>query len=283
MRRGASKGGAKRNTGAARSTKKTADRPSKGGVSKFTVPKGSRLVPGTHAVLEAISVRPDAVSQIFVKPGFESAPEVANLKVRADRAGISWSEVSLKDMDKIYHGHQGLMAVVTEDPEVDWGDLKTKEYSQVLVLDGLEDPHNLGAILRTAWLMKVDAIFVPENRAVQYSPAAMKVASGGAEHVPIEAENNLPSVIESLKDLGYWFYGLSHKGDQDIWEIDFPEKIAWVIGSEAKGIRKSVARACDDLVRIPQASPGASYNASVSAGIAMAEIDRQRVVKGLSF
>jgi 23S rRNA (guanosine2251-2'-O)-methyltransferase len=264
-------------------TKKAGDRPRAGGSQKFSIPKGSRLVPGTHAVLEAISVRPSAVSQIFVKPGFESAPEVANLKLRADRAGISWSELSLKDMDKIYHGHQGLMAVVGEDPEVDWDDLKSKDHSQVLVLDGLEDPHNLGAILRTAWLMKVDAIFVPENRAVQYSPAAMKVASGGAEHVPVEAENNLASVMESLKDLGFWFYGLSHKGEQEIWDVDFPEKIAWVIGSEAKGIRKSVARACDELVRIPQASPGASYNASVSAGIAIAEIARQRVAKGLDF
>lgn len=272
MRRGKKTTGSRRSSG--HSDRSAGGRSSSSG--KFVVEKGSRLVPGTHAVLEAISVRPSSISQIYVKPGFESAPEVANLKVRADRAGIPWSEVSLKEMDRIYHGHQGLMAVVNEDPEVDWGELKTKDSCQVLVLDGLEDPHNLGAILRTAWLMRVDAIFVPENRAVQYSPAAMKVASGGAEHVPIEAENNLASVMESLKDLGFWFYGLSHKGTQEIWGIDYPEKVAWVIGSEAKGIRKSVARACDELVRIPQASPGASYNASVSAGIAMAEIARQK-------
>ena len=251
------------------------------GLHHLNLPKGSRLVPGTHSVLEALTVRPSSVSQIFVKPGFESAPEVANLKIRADRAGIRWSQLSLRDLDKIYHGHQGLLAIVNESPKVDWQMLKDKKTSQVLILDGLEDPHNLGAILRTAWLMGVDALFVPENRSVRQSPAAMKVASGGAEHVPIESESNLGTAMETLKEMGFWLYGLSHKGEQDLWSLEYPEKVAWVIGSESKGLRKPVARVCDELVRIPQSSPHASYNASVSAGMAMAEVMRQRFVKGL--
>ena len=244
------------------------------------MPKGSRLVPGIHSVNEAFKIRPEAVTQIFVKPGFESSTEVAELKKRADRAEIPWQEKNLNEMDRIYSGHQGILAVVDEEPELDWDVLKTESPCTVLILDGIEDPHNLGAILRTAWLMDAKAVFVPEARSAHLGPAAMKVASGGAEHVPVVADSSLPSVMEQLKEMGFWLYGLSHRASSNLWQMEFPEKVAWVVGSEQKGIRKPVERACDDLVRIPQVVPSASYNASVSVAMALSETVRQQTYNG---
>jgi 23S rRNA (guanosine2251-2'-O)-methyltransferase len=164
---------------------------------------------------------------------------------------------------------------VNDAPEVEWETLKTKPQVMVVALDGVEDPHNVGAILRTAWLMRAEALFVPESRAAHLTPSAVKVASGGAEHIPVHVEANLPSLLQSLKDMGFWIYGLSHKGERSFWQMEYPEKVAWVIGSESKGLRTPVERACDELVSIPQASAAASYNASVAAAIAMTETQRQ--------
>ena len=178
-------------------------------------------------------------------------------------------------LNKLVPGHQGVVAHVSEQPELDWEELKTQDQVLLVALDGIEDPHNLGAILRTAWLMKAQGLFVPDARSVALTPAAMKVASGGAEHVPVQIESNLPSLLKSLKDIGFWIFGLSHKAGQDLWDVEYPEKVVWVIGSEGKGMRTPVERACDELVSIPQVSSSASYNASVAAGMALAEVQRQ--------
>ena len=123
--------------------------------------------------------------------------------------------------------------------------------------------------------MNAKAILIPEDRAVGLTPTVCKIASGGAEHVPVEAHTNLASAMQKLKDKGFWIYGLSEKGDRKLWEFKLPNKVAWVVGCEGSGLRVTTERACDELVRIPQVESGSSYNASIALAMALTETCRQ--------
>lgn len=237
--------------------------------------RGLRAVPGFHSLNEVRKVRPKTLESLWVRKDWMSVREIIEIQEWAVQQRIPFTEKAASELDRITTGHQGVIGWVNSSPSVDWEDLKSKSQALVVALDGVEDPHNLGAILRTAWLMKAEALFVPEARAAHLTPTAVKVACGGAEHVPVEIESNLPHLLQSLKDMGFWVFGLSHKARRDLWQMEMPEKVAWVIGSESKGLRTPVERMCDELVSIPQASAAASYNASVAAAIAMTETQRQ--------
>jgi 23S rRNA (guanosine2251-2'-O)-methyltransferase len=183
--------------------------------------------------------------------------------------------VAAGQIDAIGSGNQGVALASLESPQVDWPGLSDAESALVLILDGIEDPHNLGSILRTAWLAGARAIFIPADRAVGLTPAVCKVASGGAEHVAILAEPNLASIMERLKECGFWIYGLAEAGTRKPWEFQLGKKTAWVIGSESSGLRKTTSNACDELVRLPQVESGSSYNAAIACAMALAETCRQ--------
>lgn len=243
---------------------------------KANLPKDSRSIPGIHSAKEAIRIRPKAIHSLWLKKGWENSSELTDIAHLAKAENIPIRETSPSELEQICPGHQGVCCHATEEPYVDFSQLGEREGRELLlVLDELEDPHNLGAILRTAWLMGVRAIILPKMRSVHLTPAVMKVASGGAEHVPVLIENNLQSSLKSLKDKGFWIYGLSHKASRDLWSLELPEKVIWVVGSEGRGLRTPVERECDELVCIPQIDGAASYNASVSAALALAETLRQ--------
>lgn len=244
-------------------------------VSRARLPSDVRSLPGFHAVNEALRVRPDSVESIWLRKDWEGIRELMSIMSWAEDRSIRVELKSVQEMTRLVSGHQGVIAHVSDEPEMDWESLKSEGRSLVVALDGIEDPQNLGAILRTAWLMNARGLFVPEARSVQLTPGAIKVASGGAEHVPVQVESNLPSLLKSLKDIGFWIFGLSHKASQTLWDVEYPDKVVWVIGSEGKGMRSSVEKACDELISIPQLSASASYNASVAAGIALSETQRQ--------
>lgn len=246
-----------------------------GGGPRLQLPRDIRSLPGFHAVNEALRVRPDSVEVIWIRKDWEGIRELMQIMEWAEGRSVRVEFKSDQEMTRLVPGHQGVIAHVSDEPELDWESLKSDGQSMVVALDGIEDPHNLGAILRTAWLMNAQGLFVPEARSVNLTPGAIKVASGGAEHVPVQVESNLPSLLKSLKDIGFWIFGLSHKAGQSLWEVDYPDKVVWVIGSEGKGMRSPVERACDELISIPQLAANASYNASVAAGIAMSETQRQ--------
>ncbi len=212
---------------------------------------------------------------MWLKVDFESSQQLSALAASAQHFRIKIHTRSPGQLDQIGSGNQGVAIAVTENPELDWSKLEAEGSKVVLICDGLEDPQNLGAILRTAWLTGVDAIFIPEDRAVGLTPAVCKIASGGAEHVPVEVVSNLATEMKRLQDLGFWIYGLSEKGTRKPWEFKLPEKTAWVIGSEGSGMRITTERACDELVRIPQVASGSSYNASIAAAMALSETARQ--------
>lgn len=243
--------------------------------------KMGRWVIGLHAAQEVLKMRPHAVKRMLIREDWATVPQLKAMHELAGYNDIQIQEKSSGQIDGLLSaaqaggGHQGILLIVSGRPEIDWKGLKFKEQSVLLALDGLEDPQNLGSILRTSWLMAVDGILVPQDRAAGLTPTVSKVASGGAEHVAIESVSNMGAEFKQIKEMGYWIFGLSEKGTKTIWDLKLPEKVVWVVGNEATGLRVSTEKFCDELVRIPQAETGSSYNAGIAAAIALAESARQ--------
>lgn len=246
--------------------------------SFIEIPKNHRLVMGTHAILEALQTSSKFCRELWLRNGFESSQDLREMQDEAKSRNLKIKNLPESSLDR-FGSHQGALLLAEGTPEVEWESIERAEQACVLVLDGLEDPHNLGAILRTAWLMGVSAILIPEDRAVGLTPTVHKVACGGVEHVPIESVNQFTNRIESLKKSGFWVFGLSHLGKKTLYAQNLPEKVVWCIGSEDKGLRKTTERLCDELVSIPQIAANASYNASVATAITLAETKRQMTAK----
>lgn len=250
-------------------------RPTKSSHSQPLSQRLGRVSVGIHAVQEALNAHASWISEIWIKEGFGHSPQEKMILETAQRGGVKSLKVPLKQLDGLTSGHQGVAAVLKKDPELSDSALDQKK-SICLALDQVVDPHNLGAVVRTAWLFGVSAIFTTKDRSAPLTPTVSKVAQGGLEHVPIVATTVLDQELKSLKSKGFWIYGLSHKGTSSIYDLDLPDKIVWVLGAEGSGLRKPTERACDELVCIPQVAPDASFNVSVAAGIALAEAHRQR-------
>lgn len=236
-----------------------------------------RKVVGIHSCKEVLRVRPQAVAEVLLRKGFEASRDLQEFEKFAKKRGL---KVHVKDqnfLEKIAPSHQGICLSVKSAPEWNYEGLgQAKAGSILLALDEISDPHNVGAMMRTAWLQSVEGLIVTKKRSAQLTSAVMKVASGGAEHIPMQAVANLASELESLKKQGYWVLGLSGDGKTPLTSLEIPEKVVWVVGSEEKGLRTPVERACDELVSIPQSNASASYNASVAVGMALFETTRQQ-------
>ncbi|MBY0314061.1 MAG: RNA methyltransferase [Bdellovibrionales bacterium] len=230
-----------------------------------------RWVVGDHACAEALRVFPQDVREVcFINTDqAEKAPWsdlLKKFKGKPQARGAKFFN-SLTDF-----GHQGVAVSVAATPE--WN-TEREGTSSFVLLDGVEDPHNLGAIIRTSWLMGVNGVGITEHRSTKVTPAASKVASGGCEHVPVQ-EIHFVNFLEDVKKQGYWVYGFSEKGTKTLYQTEFAEKSIFVFGSEEKGIRSTVLSACDEVLSIPQTSADASYNVSVSVGVALGEFQRQQ-------
>lgn len=242
-------------------------------------PKEWRVVVGTHAILEALKVNSKQAQMLWLKQGWESSQELK--KLYADFKNII-PKVETKPasfLDNLTTSHQGAALFLNSAPQANWEEILLKEQAKVLILDGIEDVQNLGAILRTSWLMEVDVVLIPQDRAVGLTPAVHKVACGGVEHVPVILCSNFSKYMEDLKNNDFWIFGLSHLGKGTVFDLKIPQKIVWCVGAEDKGLRVSTERLCDELVRIPQASAAASYNASVATAMALLETTRQQAAK----
>lgn len=244
---------------------------------RFQIPKHWRSVAGQHAVNELMKVRPKSVEMAWLVQGYQRMSELEDLVNLLKRHRVKIEEKPKGNMDKWSASHQGVILFSSERPEIDWQQLKSAESGIIVLLDGIEDPHNLGAIMRTCWLMGAQGILIPQDRSVGLTASVHKVACGGVEHVPVEEHSNFTSVLEDLKEMGFWVFGLSHLGRQSLFQQKLPKKIVWCIGAEDKGLRTATERACDELVLIPQASAAASYNASVATAIALSETFRQNL------
>ena len=241
--------------------------------------KEPRVVFGFHAVLGRLRADPKSVIEIFVDETRQDG-RVKDLVASAERAGVRLMRVPTKRLDGFYGGgrHQGVVArIEIKDLAQDLDELLDKiEKPLLLVLDGVTDPHNLGACLRVANAAGAHAVIAPRDRAAGITPAVSKVASGAAEATPYLMVTNLARTLRDLKERNIWIVGADERAQQTIYDADLPQSIAWVIGAEGEGMRRLTRESCDLLVRIPMNGEVESLNVSVSAGVCLFESVRRR-------
>lgn len=235
---------------------------------------------GIHSVAEALKARGRAFAWVGV------AKERHDLRLQrvveeARRQGVAVRFVGRAELDRMAgnNGHQGVVAVTSAKQYNDLDDViaaRRGQHSLLLVLDGIEDPHNLGAILRTADAAGADGVVIPERRAVGVTASVAKSSAGASEHLPIAKVTNIARTLEDLKAKNLWVVGLDERGSQSYETLDYNMDCAIVLGSEGKGVHDLVAKKCDFLVSIPMLGKVSSLNVSVAAGVVLYEIVRQR-------
>lgn len=242
------------------------------------------VVGGWHAVMALLERAPERVLDIWVDRGRKDERRERLLKV-AKTAGIKVQETSSETLSTRVGGdrHQGVVARCRAAPERTEGDLpefldELKQAPLLLVLDGVQDPHNLGACLRSADAAGVHAVILPRDNSAPITPVVRKVASGAAETVPVFRVANLARVLDMLKNAGVWLVGASGDGEKRIYDVDLNGPLAVVLGAEGKGMRRLTRDKCDFLVHIPMAGSVESLNVSVAAGICLFEAIRQRSI-----
>ena len=203
-----------------------------------------------------------------------------DLAAVAERAKVHLMRVPTRRLDGFYGGgrHQGVVARIEIKKTSDSVDeiLEGVEHPLLLVLDGVTDPHNLGACLRVANGAGAHAVLAPKDRAVGLTPTVSKVASGAAEMTPYLMVTNLARTLSELKERNIWVVGADERAEQTLYEADLPDSIAWVLGAEGEGMRRLTRESCDLLVRIPMRGEVESLNVSVSAGVCLYESARRR-------
>lgn len=238
-----------------------------------------RVVFGFHAVLARLRADPKSVLEIFLDETRNDA-RVRDLITVAERSGVRLMRVPTKRLDGFYGGgrHQGVVARVALKSLGETLDdvLEGVEQPLVLVLDGVTDPHNVGACLRVANAAGAHAVVAPKDRAAGITPAVSKVASGAAEATPYLMVTNLARTLRELKEREVWIVGADERAPESLYNADLPPAIAWVLGAEGEGMRRLTRENCDLLVRIPMAGQVQSLNVSVSAGICLFESVRRR-------
>ncbi len=237
----------------------------------------SLLVLGRHPVREALERTPDRIEKVFLQRN--GGGELTEIRRIAAQAGVQVQFVPVGRLRQLARGiaHQGVAALMAPVAYVALDDLLVsaaptlEEVKQrkprLLVLDGMQDPFNFGAVLRSAAASGVVGIIVPQSGMAPLNAAAMKASAGAAGRVPIARTASVADAIHQLKERGYWVAGADAGGDVSVWDMVWDRPMAVVIGNEAKGIRPAVLTACDYRVRIPMTGPAESLNASVAAGI----------------
>ena len=241
-----------------------------------------RVIFGFHAVLARLRADPQSVLEIFLDETRNDA-RGKDLAVAAERAGVRLMRVPTKRLDGFYGGgrHQGVVARVAVKSLGESLDdvLEGVEQPLVLVLDGVTDPHNLGACLRVANAAGAHAVIAPKDRAVGLNPTVAKAASGAADTVPLVTVTNLARTLRDLKKRNVWIVGADASGGENLFDADLSGPLAWVLGAEGSGLRRLTRELCDRVVAIPLMGSVASLNVSVAAGICLFETRRQRTAR----
>ena len=238
-------------------------------------------VEGRNSVLELLGSEKD-INKIYITRG-EKQGSINKIIGRAKGKGIVLVEVDKTKLDEMSQtgNHQGVIAIVPPFEYCEVEDIldeakNKKEQPFILILDGIEDPHNLGAIIRTAETAGVHGVIIPKRRAASVNSTVNKVSAGAVEYMKIARVNNINDTIQYLKDNGLWIIGTDGEAENYYYKQDLTGPIALVIGSEGYGMNRLVSENCDILVKIPMMGKITSLNASVSAGIVTYEIVKQR-------
>ncbi|WP_417069631.1 23S rRNA (guanosine(2251)-2'-O)-methyltransferase RlmB [Niveibacterium terrae] len=242
----------------------------------------SRYIHGFHAVAAKLRHDPEAVLEIFIDAKRADA-RAKDLIARAELAEVKLHPIDGPRLDGMAgtHRHQGVVARIDGRQKV----LRVEDVLEgltepalLLVLDGVTDPHNLGAALRVADGAGAHAVIAPKDRSVGLNATAMKVASGAADTVPYITVTNLARCLRELQDAGIWCVGAAGETDKDLYSIDQRGPLAWVLGAEGDGLRRLTRETCDELAKIPMYGSVESLNVSVASGICLFEARRQRAL-----
>lgn len=242
------------------------------------------LIWGRHAVLAVLEGdRP--VNKVWLLRSLERDSLFAQVRKLAKPKGAIVQLVDRGKLDQLSNGeaHQGLIASVAATSYTDFDELVSKAMAHpkplVVVLDGIEDPHNLGALIRTANGAGAQGVIIPQRRAVGLTGTVEKSSAGAVAYTPVARVTNLVRAIEDLKEAGFWVVGAEAEGPHLPYEVDMTGPIALVVGSEGAGMGRLVSEKCDFIVRLPLLGQVPSLNASVAGGVLLYEIVRQRVTQ----
>lgn len=243
----------------------------------------TEIIYGIHPVFEAMQAKRRSFHELFI------VKDKANQRIEpivefAQSADIPVSYLARQKLQSLtgIDTHQGVAAKVSPYPTLDLSDLISDENFAAgsnffLLIDNIVDPHNLGALLRTALCATLSGVIIPKDRSAEPSPTVSKSSAGALEHIRLASVVNMVNAINELKKNNIWIIGLDKDGERSIYENDFTGNIALVVGGEENGIRQLVKKNCDFLSFIPQHGPVSSLNASVAGAIAMYEAYRQRL------
>ena len=230
---------------------------------------------GLNPVLEAIRSQPERIHYIAVSR--EHGSKLQRVIAEAKKAGVAVRHVGVEQVDRLAQGgvHNGIVADISAGGYADFDDTVDREGTRfVLLLDGITDPQNFGAILRVADGFGAQLVVIPEHDSVGLTPAAVKASAGASQWVPVAQVTNLARAIEALQKREFWVYGAAAGGDPPD-KIDFRGKVALVLGNEGKGIRRNVLEHCDRVVTIPMQGHVDSFNVATAAAVLAYEIQRQ--------
>ena len=232
---------------------------------------------GVHAVHEALVSRRLPIERIHIARESNS-PKVKEILELARERGVPVRREERMVLDRLAEGnvHQGIIAISNPLSYSDFEALFTADKPLVVVLDGVQDPRNLGAVVRTSDACGASGIVVPERHSAPLTATVVKASAGAAAYVPIVRVKNLVNAIDDMKERGLWVVGVDPAGTQEWTAFDYKGPIALVFGGEHRGLRRLVREHCDALIRIPMLGKIASLNISVAAGIALYEVVRQR-------
>src|SRR5437762_3110292 len=232
---------------------------------------------GVHAVYEALASDRLPIERIHIARESRSAKLKEILDLARDRGvPVRWEEKPI--IDRMAEGavHQGIIAISAALSYADFEVLFKSDRPLVVVLDGVEDPHNLGAVVRTAEACKASGVVVAERHSAPLSATVVKASAGASAYIPVVRVKNLVNAIDELKERGVWVAGVDPAGTKDWTEFDYRGPIGIVLGGEHRGLRRLVRERCDVLVRLPMLGKIASLNISVAAGVILYEVVRQR-------
>ncbi|KPN20023.1 23S rRNA methyltransferase [Xanthomonas sp. Mitacek01] len=251
--------------------------------------KQNQWIVGINAVAAAVEHDAENVREVLLEAGAKN-PRIVEIESAARRRDIDVRRVNQQALDGVAGGlrHQGAAARYAAAKTWDENELEglieaAEGKALLLVLDGVQDPHNLGACLRSAAAAGVTAVVIPKDKAVQVNATVRKTSAGAADSVPVVRVTNLSRTLRDLQKLGVWIYGLAGEANASLYALDLRGNVALVLGGEADGLRRLTREHCDQLVTIPMPGGDAaagveSLNVSVAAGVTLFEAVRQRIV-----
>ena len=245
--------------------------------------KSTQWIVGLNVVASALEHDAEHVREVLLEAGAKN-PRIAELEQQARRFDIDVRRVAQQALDGVAGGlrHQGAAARYAAARTWDEHELPAlveaaEGRALILVLDGVQDPHNLGACLRSAAAAGATAVLFPKDKAVQVNATVRKTSAGAADTLPVFSVTNLSRTLRELQKLGVWIYGFAGEAESPLYALDLRGNVALVLGSEGEGLRRLTRDTCDQLVKIPMPGGFESLNVSVAAGVALFEVVRQRL------